>query len=48
MGIEPGATENAAAVKRLLTHLRDQGRNGHFAMLFVPQARTFHGHVAIG
>ena len=25
LGLEPGATENAAAVKRLLTHLRDQG-----------------------
>src|SRR5215831_18628169 len=25
LGIEPGATENAAAVKRLLTRLRDQG-----------------------
>ena len=25
LGIESGATENAAAVKRLLTHLRDQG-----------------------
>ena len=25
LGIEPGATENAAAVKRLLTHLRDHG-----------------------
>jgi len=26
LGIEPGATENAAAVKRLLTRLRDQGQ----------------------
>ena len=25
LGIESGATENAASVKRLLTHLRDQG-----------------------
>jgi transposase-like protein len=25
LGIEPGATENAAAVKRLLIHLRDRG-----------------------
>jgi hypothetical protein len=25
LGIEPGVTENSAAVKRLLTHLRDHG-----------------------
>ena len=35
MGIEPGATENAAAVKRLLTHLRDQGLPADRQYLFV-------------
>ena len=35
MGIEPGATENAASVKRLLTHLRDQGLPTYRKYLFV-------------
>jgi transposase-like protein len=35
LGIEPGATENAAAVKRLLTHLRDQGLSTDCKYLFV-------------
>jgi len=35
LGIEPGATENAAAVKRLLTHLRDQGLHTEHRYLFV-------------
>jgi transposase-like protein len=35
LGIEPGATENAAAVKRLLTHLRDQGLPTDRTYLFV-------------
>ena len=35
LGVEPGATENAAAVKRLLTHLRDQGLPTDRAYLFV-------------
>ena len=35
LGIEPGATENAAAVKRLLTHLRDQGLPTDRKYLFV-------------
>ena len=35
MGIEPGATENAATVKRLLTHLRDQGLDTTRSYLFV-------------
>jgi transposase-like protein len=35
LGIEPGATENAAAVKRLLTHLRDQGLLTDRKYLFV-------------
>ena len=35
MGIEPGATENAASVKRLLTHLRDQGLPTDRKYLFV-------------
>jgi putative transposase len=35
MGIEPGATENAAAVKRLLIHLRDRGLNTEQRYLFV-------------
>ena len=35
MGIEPGATENAASVKRLLTHLRDQGLATDRQYLFV-------------
>jgi transposase-like protein len=35
MGIEPGATENAASVKRLLTHLRDHGLATDRQYLFV-------------
>lgn len=35
LGIEAGATENAAAVKRLLTHLRDQGLATDCTYLFV-------------
>jgi putative transposase len=35
LGIEPGATENAAAVKRLLTRLRDQGLPTDRQYLFV-------------
>jgi transposase-like protein len=35
LGIEAGATENAAAVKRLLTHLRDQGLPTDRRYLFV-------------
>ena len=35
LGIEPGATEKAAAVKRLLTHLRDQGLPTDRKYLFV-------------
>ena len=35
LGIEPGATENAASVKRLLTHLRDQGLPTDRKYLFV-------------
>ena len=35
LGIECGATENAAAVKRLLTHLRDQGLPTERKYLFV-------------
>jgi transposase-like protein len=35
MGIEPGATENAASVKRLLTHLRDHGLPTDCQYLFV-------------
>jgi putative transposase len=35
LGIEAGATENAAAVKRLLTHLRDRGLPTERAYLFV-------------
>ena len=35
LGIEPGATENAAAVKRLLTHLRDHGLPTDRKYLFV-------------
>jgi len=35
LGIEAGATENAAAVKRLLTHLRDQGLPTDRTYLFV-------------
>jgi len=35
LGIEPGATENAASVKRLLTHLRDQGLPMEGKYLFV-------------
>jgi transposase-like protein len=35
LGIEPGATENAAAVKRLLTRLRDQGLPTDRKYLFV-------------
>lgn len=35
LGIESGATENAASVKRLLTHLRDQGLATDRKYLFV-------------
>lgn len=35
LGIEPGATENSASVKRLLTHLRDQGLPTDRKYLFV-------------
>jgi transposase-like protein len=35
LGIEAGATENAAAVKRLLTHLRDHGLATERTYLFV-------------
>ncbi|MGH8647912.1 MAG: IS256 family transposase [Burkholderiales bacterium] len=35
LGIEPGATENAASVKRLLTHLRDHGLPTDRKYLFV-------------
>ena len=35
LGIEAGATENAAAVKRLLTHLRDHGLPTDCTYLFV-------------
>ncbi|HSL69599.1 MAG TPA: IS256 family transposase [Longimicrobiales bacterium] len=35
LGIEAGATENAASVKRLLTHLRDQGLPTDRQYLFV-------------
>lgn len=35
LGIEPGATENAASVLRLLTHLRDQGLPTDRKYLFV-------------
>lgn len=35
LGIEAGATENAAAVRRLLTHLRDQGLPTDRTYLFV-------------
>jgi transposase-like protein len=35
LGIEGGATENAASVKRLLTHLRDQGLPTDRKYLFV-------------
>jgi putative transposase len=35
LGIEPGATENAAAVKRLFTRLRDNGLNTERKYLFV-------------
>jgi transposase-like protein len=35
LGIEPGATENAASVKRLLTHLRDHGLPTDRQYLFV-------------
>jgi putative transposase len=35
LGIQPGATENAAAVKGLLTHLRDQGLSIDRNYLFV-------------
>jgi transposase-like protein len=35
LGIESGATENAASVKRLLTHLRDQGLPTDRKYLFV-------------
>lgn len=35
MGIEPGATENSASVKRLLTHLRDHGLPTDRKYLFV-------------
>ena len=35
LGIEPGATENAAAVKRLLTHLRERGLPTDRKYLFI-------------
>jgi putative transposase len=35
LGIEPGATENAASVKRLFTRLRDNGLNTEQRYLFV-------------
>ena len=35
LGIEPGAMENTASVKRLLTHLRDQGLPTDRKYLFV-------------
>lgn len=35
LGIQPGATENAASVKALLTHLRDQGLRTDQKYLFV-------------
>lgn len=35
LGIQPGATENAASVKALLTHLRDQGLKTDQKYLFV-------------
>jgi putative transposase len=35
LGIEPGATENAASVKRLLTHLRDHGLATNRQYLFI-------------
>lgn len=35
LGIEPGATENAASVKRLFTRLRDNGLNTEQKYLFV-------------
>src|SRR3984885_13165940 len=35
LGIESGATENAASVKRLLTHLRDRGLPTDRTYLFV-------------
>lgn len=35
LGVEPGATENAAAVKRLLSHLRSQGLATDRQYLFV-------------
>jgi transposase-like protein len=35
LGIEPGATENSASVKRLLTHLRDHGLPTDRKYLFV-------------
>lgn len=35
LGIEPGATENAASIKRLLTHLRDHGLPTDRKYLFV-------------
>lgn len=35
LGIEPGATENASAVKRLFTRLRDNGLNTEQKYLFV-------------
>ena len=35
LGIEPGATENAASVKRLLTHLRDHGLATDRKYLFI-------------
>src|SRR5437016_2192177 len=38
LGIEPGATENAASVKRLLSHLRDHGLPTDRKYLFVIDA----------
>jgi transposase-like protein len=45
LGIEIGATENAAAVKRLLVALRDQGRRTDQKYLFVIDgAKALRGH----
>lgn len=40
LGIEPGATENAASVKRLLTRLRDQGLPTDRKYLFIDGAKA--------
>ncbi len=42
LGIEPGATENSAAVKRLLTHLRDHGLATERQYLFVIDGTKAH------